>query len=279
MAGVLTHGKGFYTPLVYILECHRLGLRLLPPCLNDPGPGFAVRDGAIRVPISAIKGLSSQTVGQLLKIRQERGPFTSLAAFHEAVRPSADELESLVRAGACDALGLSRTRLFWEAQACRRRQQDHTGAQGWLLPPPTLDFASAHPRPAEPTLHDRLAAEDELLGYTLSAHPLERYPRIAWDTYCPVARLHEFTGQTVVLCGLTVVSRTHRQSNGEPMKFLTLADRTGMVEAELFGSTYRRFGLATVRHPVLEITATVEPFENGNGYSLRVHRAGKPRET
>jgi DNA-directed DNA polymerase III PolC len=277
MAGVLTHGKGFYTPLVYVLECHRLGLRLLPPCINHPGPGFVVRDGAIRVPVSAIKGLSSQTLDRLLKIRQDRGPFSSLAAFHQAVRPSADELESLIRAGACDTLSLSRTRLFWEAQVCRRRQQDLTGAQGWLLPPPALDFSPTQPLPAEPSLHDRLTAEAELLGYTVSAHPLELHPRIAWDSYCPVARLHEFTGQTVVLCGLTVVSRTHRQANGESMKFLTLADRTGMIEAELFGTTYRRFGLATVRYPVLEVTATVEPFENGNGYSLHVHRAGKPR--
>ena len=61
------------------------------------------------------------------------------------------------------------------------------------------------------------------------------------------------------------------------MKFLTLADWTGMVETELFAQTYRSYGLATVRYPVLEITATVESFENGRGFSLRVLRAGKPR--
>ena len=38
MAGVLTNGKGFYHPLVYVLECHRLGLKLLPPSVNEPGP-------------------------------------------------------------------------------------------------------------------------------------------------------------------------------------------------------------------------------------------------
>ena len=60
-------------------------------------------------------------------------------------------------------------------------------------------------------------------------------------------------------------------------KFLTLADWTGMVETELFAATYRSYGLATIRYPVLEVTATVEPFENGRGFSLRVLRAGKPR--
>ena len=67
------------------------------------------------------------------------------------------------------------------------------------------------------------------------------------------------------------------QITGEPMKFLTLADWTGMVETELFAQTYKSYGLATVRYPVLEITATVEPFENGRGFSLRVLRAGRPR--
>src|SRR6185295_17345181 len=42
MAAVLTNGKGFYAPLVYVLECHRLGLRLLPPSVNEPGPQFQV---------------------------------------------------------------------------------------------------------------------------------------------------------------------------------------------------------------------------------------------
>jgi len=61
------------------------------------------------------------------------------------------------------------------------------------------------------------------------------------------------------------------------MKFLTLADWTGLVETELFATTYRNYGLATIRYPVLEVTATVEPFENGRGFSLRVLRAGQPR--
>jgi hypothetical protein len=58
---------------------------------------------------------------------------------------------------------------------------------------------------------------------------------------------------------------------------MTLADWIGIVETELFADTYKSYGLATVRHPVLEVTVKVEPFDNGNGYTLRVLRAGKPR--
>jgi len=74
-----------------------------------------------------------------------------------------------------------------------------------------------------------------------------------------------------------VEQRTHHQITGEPMKFLTLADWTGLVETELFAQTYKSYGLATVRYLALEVTATVEPFDNGRGYPLRVLRAGKPR--
>jgi len=129
----------------------------------------------------------------------------------------------------------------------------------------------------EPARLERLQCETELFGFAVSGHPLELFPDVAWDTYCPVNRLGEFAGQTVATCGLVVEQRTHHQVTGEPMKFLTLADWTGMVETELFAPAYRSYGLATVRYPVLEVTATVEPFENGNGFSLRVHRAGKPR--
>ena len=61
------------------------------------------------------------------------------------------------------------------------------------------------------------------------------------------------------------------------MKFLTLADWTGMVETELFAPTYRSYGLATVRYPVMEVTARVESHANQRGFSLRVMRAGRPR--
>ncbi len=61
------------------------------------------------------------------------------------------------------------------------------------------------------------------------------------------------------------------------MKFLTIADKTGIVGADLFAATYRSYGVVTVRYPVLEVEATVEPYENGRGFTLRVIRVSKPR--
>jgi len=276
MAAVLTNGKGFYHPLVYVLECHRLGLKLLPPSVNEPGPAFTVSGRSIRVPLTRVKGLTTRTTGAILAERK-RGPFTSWSDFHRRVAPLPEEMEAMIRVGAGDEFGQPRTAQFWEAQYLHRA---FGGArepnQGWLLPPPGLDRLPAIPL-REPSRRERLEAETGLIGFAVSGHPLELHEDVAWQTYCPVARLGEHIGEEIVTCGLVVEQRTHHQITGEPMKFLSLADWTGIVETELFAQTYKSYGLATVRYPVLEVTATVEPFENGRGFSLRALRAGKPR--
>jgi DNA polymerase III alpha subunit len=401
MAAVLTNGKGFYNPLVYILECHRLGIPLLPPSVNEPGPRFSVtREGnpktedrrpkegrnqetedrsnrlnvavfplstsegekapevqdskfevqgsrfspaafmrsptssdfelrpsasglSIRVPVLLVKGLTLRTKETIL-LERERAPFSSLADFLQRVQLLPEEMEALIRVGACDIFGQSRTTQYWEFKGnagCGRqkpgvRSQESGGrsqtvegnaayesqvpnqkgpaesadyksqianrksqianSQPWLLPPGNLDRLPSVPL-VEPDRLQRLRAEEELLGYPVSGHPLELFPDIAWDTYCPVNRLGNHIGEQVVACGLVIEQRLFHQITGEPMKFLTLADWTGIIETELFARTYKSYGLSTIRYRVLEITATVEPFENNRGYTLCVLRAGKPR--
>jgi DNA-directed DNA polymerase III PolC len=279
MAAVLTNGKGFYDPLVYVLESYRLGLKFLSPTVNEPGPQFTAHGNAIRVPLMRAKGLTERTAKRMLAER-ERGAFISLADFHSRVKPSPEEIETLIRAGGFDEFGQTRTRQFWEAQQLQKTNDERQNLEFDFEAGtnPISDFFAQNPSLLrEPTRRERLEAETELFGYAAGGHPLELFDDVAWETYCPVARLGEHIGETVVTCGLVVEQRTLHQITGEPMKFLTLADWTGMVETELFAQTYKSYGLATVRFPVLEVTAKVEPFENGRGFSLRVLRAGRPR--
>ena len=280
MAAVLTNGKGFYAPLVYVLESYRLGLKFMPPCVNEPGPDFAVQGKSIRVPLVRAKGLTERTIKRMLAER-EREPFGSLTNFYGRVQPAPEELEIMIRAGGFDEFGEPRTRQFWAAQHLQKtvKRTDNLEFNFDGHVDPVAAFFVENPSLLrEPTRREQLEAETELFGFAVSGHPLELFADIAWNTYCAVSRLAEHIGETVVTCGLVVEQRTHHQITGEPMKFLTLADWTGMVETELFAQTYKSYGLATVRYPVLEVTATVEPFENGRGFSLRVLRADKPRQ-
>ena len=198
------------------------------------------------------------TVKQLLAERAH-GAFDSLAGFYRRVHPSPEELETLIRAGGFDEFGQPRTRQFWEAQRLVKseirnpksevgngnREFDFEAGRN-----PVADFFARNPAwLREPTRRERLEAETELFGYAVSGHPLELYADVAWNTYCPVAQLGEHAGETVITCGLVVEQRTHHQITGEPMKFLTLADWTGMVETELFAHTYKSYGLATSDTP------------------------------
>lgn len=192
------------------------------------------------------------------------------------MRPNSDELENIIRAGGFDEFGIPRSHQFWQAKAFLASSSSSNG-QGWLLPPPDV-AQRLHTPLHEPTLVEKLEMESDLYGFTIRGHPLDLFPNVAWETYCPVARLGEFVGQRVMTCGLVVEQRLHHQITGEVMKFLSVADRSGIVETELFAATYRSYGVATIRYPVLEVDGTVEPYENGGGFSLRVHRVGKPRE-
>ena len=281
MAAVLSNGKGFYEPIVYVIECHRLGIRLLPPWINQPGIDFEVCEygnnmaPAIRVPAVRAKGLSEKTIRRILAERS-RGEFKSLSDFVARVSPEPSEMEILIRIGAFDGFGKSRVEQFWEYQRLYAVESARNGVQGLLF---ELPFEKTKLPPLEePSLLQKLEWEYELLGFPVSGHPLDLFPSIAWETYCPIRDLGKYCGETVVCCGLVIEQRLHHQITGEPMKFLTIADRTGIIETELFAQTYKTYGLATVRYPVLQITGIVEPFENGRGYTLRVLSAGKPRK-
>jgi len=282
MAAVLTNGKGFYDPLVYVLESYRLGLKFLPPTINEPGPQFTAHNRSIRVPLTRTKGLTERTIKKMLDERK-KSPFTSLPDFYRRVNALPEEMEAMIRGGGFDEFGDTRTRQFWETQHLIKSQGQRSYSKNLEFDfeagtSPVSEFFKENPHLLrEPSRREKLEIETELFGYSVSGHPLELFNDVAWDTYCPVVRLGEHLGEEVVTCGLVVEQRTHHQITGEPMKFLTLADWTGIVETELFAKTYKNYGLATVRYPVLEVTAIVEPFENGRGFTLRVLSAGAPR--
>jgi DNA-directed DNA polymerase III PolC len=286
MAAVLSNGKGFYSALVYILECHRLGIRMRPPHVNHPGPRFHMEDGAIRIPLSATKGLRKATIARIERERQ-RAPFTSLADFHRRSRPNAKDAELLLVIGALDGRwpddtgpSASRTERFWELQHLNQAAQadrNSTPSHHALLDGSRPELSAPDLARTEPTALDQLNVEHDLLGYTVTDHPLARFPGIDWSIYTPLGDLHKHPGKTVTCCGLIVVTRVVYHDSGEQMKFLTLVDHSGMVETEMFARAYHQYGLATVRYPVIEVHATVQTFPNGKGFTLNIHKATKAR--
>ena len=267
LAGVLTHGKGFYLPLFYTIEARRLGISLAGPGVNGPLRAF-VADAArtIRVPLAQIKGLGAE----LLEGIAQGQPFGGLRDFHQRVRATDGEMMSLLRAGAFDGFGLSRTEQFWELRAMGSRSDG-----------PALDLTaravSAPEARTEPDGLERLRDEMELLGFPVGGHPVELFPAVAWETYGPLSGVRNFAGRGVTICGLVVAERLHRQKDGRMMKFLSVCDRTDILECELFADAYRAGGGVLARSPVVALTGLVEPLGSDAGCVLRVSQVRPAR--
>jgi DNA polymerase III alpha subunit len=233
---------------------------------------FLPEVAGIRVPLAVIRDVGDALPRRIVRERELR-PFASLIDFLERIRPDAEAMGSLLRAGALDTFQPSRTRLFWDW----RRHATFHGKPKEELPLGSAPRCGVPDSLEEPGSIQKLRDEMELLGFTASGHPLDLHPGIDWHRYVPLAELGRHPGKSIRTCGLIVAERSHRQSDGRLMKFLTLADRTGMVETELFADAYRRWGAVTAQHPVVAVSGKVEPFANRHGFTLHVHRVEKPQ--
>ena len=273
MAAILSNGKGFYSALAYTIECRRIGIGFLSPDVNGPVYDFRAEHEAIRVPLSRIKDLGTALL-ERCQSQQRKAAFLSLRDFYLRTSATVQEMQNLIRVGAFDSLGQSRTTQFWELQSLAEWPE----GQGTLFAEQVRTQVPAVPL-TEPDFQAKLRDEFELLRFTVSGHPLDLHPGIGWGTYCPIKDLGFYKGKAVTICGLIIEERLHSQVGGELMKFITVCDYTGIIECEIFAQAYRHFGINTVRYPVIELVGQVESFENNKGYTLKVTRIQKPRVT
>ncbi|MGC2579512.1 MAG: OB-fold nucleic acid binding domain-containing protein [Terrimicrobiaceae bacterium] len=106
---------------------------------------------------------------------------------------------------------------------------------------------------------------------------LDLYSDVQWNTYCPIADVGKYPKRRVTVAGMIVEARLHHQMDGRIMKFISICDYSGILECELFASAYRRFGVETIRHPIVEVSGKVTPFANRNGYTLQVDAVRRAR--
>lgn len=269
LAAVLTNRRGFYAPIVYVLEALRCGARFLAPDVHLSSPNrFLIAGETVRLPLNQIKGLSQDLADRIAALR----PFEDPGDFFRRIRPQRQEWLTLLKAGALDCFGEPRGRLFWrlcrlETSSARGKQEE---AALFETSEPSSDLEADGPSPRW---------EQELFGFPISIHPLEYFaPQTDWSRYLPAeevrANAKKYTGKPVEVCGLVVAERIHPTERG-PMKFVTLADYSGFTEVSLFAETYQRFGHLTVQ-PVIAVTATVDLFENGLGCALNAERIQRP---
>ncbi len=243
MAAVVSNGGGYYSAFGYLSEARRMGLRLLPPDVNQSGIAYSGRGRGIRVGLMQLRDLRREAQEALVRERDRGGPYASFTAFLERTRPHVQlqDVRVLVRAGCFDRIEGEgrRSVLLWEA--LRHFHRDEAPAQSRLFGP----SQAAGGRKGVRCPLDRAArvrCEVETLGFPLSMHPLERYREVLRRMGRTLARdLPSYVGRVVTLAGWLVTGKTVHSRQGDPMKFVSFEDETGLYETVFFPREYRRF--------------------------------------
>jgi DNA polymerase-3 subunit alpha len=258
MAAMLSSEAGNTEKVVkYINEARGLGIRVLPPCVQESGLYFTPVGDDIRFGLAAIKNVGENTAKAICDAREGGVRFESLFTFCEAIEPrclNKRVLESLVRAGALDCLGASRGRLFAAIDQAIARGQKSVQAkavgQGGLFLSSVSSMPHAReswnenslPETDEWTEEQLLAGEYGTLGFYISGHPMDRYTGRLNDLNAIELSTMEArrNGEEVVVAGIIVQSRPMRSRRGARWVILTLQDRTGVIEALVFPEAYQK---------------------------------------
>jgi error-prone DNA polymerase len=300
MASVISNGGGYYSTFGYLSEARRMGLRIRPPCINQSDIKYTGKGKEIRMGLMQLKDLSHAAQEAIIHERSRNGPFNSLADFLDRTRSHVhlQDVKILIKAGCFDAIahGTQRPGLMWQAL---RFFDQHAPAQqtlplgGTALPPPAGNTApmlsSPHnldgwtppalkinePCHAQSSYPKQLMLrhESEIFGFILSAHPLDLYAdRPAGRDYVRAKELHQWVGKGVTTIGWQVTGKTVRTKAGDPMKFVTFEDQTGIYETVFFPKAYHRFcHMLNAERPYL-LKGTVQ--ENRGAITMTVNWIG-----
>jgi DNA polymerase III alpha subunit len=236
MTAAINNVQGIYPKRVYVWEAKRLGVAVLPPCVNLSRAEFTLENGVIRMGLGEIRQLHAKTLHAILEER-EREPLRSIPDFLSRVTISLPELENMALAGAFDFTGLSRPHLVWQARSAHGRTRRMPAGQRRLM---------VAENPCLPSLPDyspevKVGYETETTGCPLSAHPAGLARVKAKNNGFSLARdIRDLIGKNVRLLGIIDTARTTVTKNDEPMEFITFEDETDVFDVTLFPRTLRR---------------------------------------
>ncbi len=253
-----------------VAECKRTGIFLLPPDINMSDIEFSIESGRIRFGLSAIKNVGEAAIESILRARKD-GSFATFSDFLRRVdvsKVNKKTLESLIQAGAMEAFGTRAALLSIVESALEQIHKDRKAASigqtglfdsGDAKQSTVLDHLPQLPELAS---HELLALEKELLGFYLTAHPLERTLEKLGnkDAMTPISQVtEERVGDRIQVIGLVAqVKKIITKNGGSEMAFIRLEDLTGNIEVVIFPKIYARSVRHWVRDSVVVITGKVD---------------------
>ncbi|MCI6709497.1 MAG: DNA polymerase III subunit alpha, partial [Eisenbergiella massiliensis] len=245
----------------YILTCRSMGIKILPPDINEGEAGFSVSGGSIRYALTAIKGVGRPVIDQVTAEREARGPFLSIQDFVTRMANSEVNkrtVENFIKSGTFDGLGGTRKQFMsvfvQMMDAQQHNKKNNLAGQMSLFDlvdeEDKGEFEIRLPDVGEYSKELLLGFEKEVLGIYVSGHPLEEYEQ-TWRKHITRTTadflLDEETGEMnvrdqerVTIGGMISDKKIKYTRNDKVMAFLTLEDLVGTVEVVVFPKVYEQ---------------------------------------
>lgn len=263
MAALMTSVLDNSTKLAeYLAHCRELGIKVLPPDINNGTGEFSTEDGNVRYGLYAIRSLGRPVIDAIISEREENGPYTTLQDFVRRVTGreiNKRAVENLIKAGACDSLeGTRKQMITIHVQLIDSINQEKKNSLSGQMSLFDLvsedekkDYEVSYPDVGEFDKELLLGFEKEVLGIYLSGHPLEEYMDKLKKNVTAQATdfMMDEDTQTVkvkdnehVVIGGMIAERTEKYTKqNKAMGFFTLEDLSGAVEVIVFPRDYERY--------------------------------------
>ena len=289
MAGLLSNEINNTEKIsVFVGECKRMGISILPPDINKSGlkftpesascvppalPAGAIEEApatmAIRYGLAAIKNVGEAAMAMAIGEREHRGAFTSLEDFCARLDSRVANrklLESLIKAGAFDFTSRDRAELFEcideSLSASAIAQRDRAAGQVSLFDEETHAATATRRQSIRPwTEHEKLSYEKELLGFYVSGHPLDSYAEIfAAKNYRPIASLGELDdrAQFKIAGAIVEIEKKFTRKEGKPFAVVWIEDLMDMLEVVVWNEVYLKVSNVLVPGRVVEVKGTLD---------------------
>lgn len=261
----------------YVNETRRMGIRVLPPDINESYTDFTVVEDSIRFGLSAIKNVGTNVIECIEEERKQNGKFENFIDFCERVDGSVlnkKTLESLIKSGTFDSMGLSRKyllenyeRIIEEVLKTRKDRDigqyslfevNGGGEKGLLL----NGSFQLEEKFREFSKKELLNFEKEMLGLYISGHPLFEYEN-SLSKLTPVEVLGNLEDATNVTIGgiINRIKIIHTKKD-QQMCFMELEDVSDSVEVVVFPSIFLKFREIIIEEKIVKIKGKLDKKED-----------------
>jgi len=258
---------GFYPPATLVRDAQRRGVETRPPHVLCSAARCTIEDGAVRIGLSFVRGISEGEAETIVESRERIGGFSSLRDLVQRAALDDRALCVLIESGACDCFGMRRRELLWQLGLVPRPHTVPGSGGGKQLALP-LEPTVETPDLPVPTTWERMLADYRTTGLSIDVHPLQLMrPHLPPGTLSSLELLEQPHRARVAVAGMVVARQ--RPSTAKGVVFMLLEDEHAQVNLIVPPAVYERFRAVVRGEPLLLARGRYEHLDRNRNVLVR----------